>query len=76
MDVREQYRINISNRFAALEKLNDRKNTNTARENVKENMKISDNEFLGQLKRLKCELWFNEECSQLIHQRKQAELCF
>jgi hypothetical protein len=35
--------------------------------------KISDNEFLGQMERKE---WFDEEFSQLIHQRKQAELCF
>jgi hypothetical protein len=46
VDVREQYRINISNRFAALEKLDDSKNMNTAWENIKENIKISDNEFV------------------------------
>jgi len=49
---------------------------NTAWENIKGNIKISDNEFLGQLERKSCELWSDEECSQLIHQRKQAELCF
>ena len=76
MDVREQHRINISNRFAALERLNDSKNMNTAGENIKENIKISDNEFLGQLEKKECELWLDEECSQLLYQRKQAELCF
>lgn len=76
MGVREQCRINFSNKFAALEKLNNSKNMNTAWENVKGNIKISDNEFLGQLERKPCELWSDEECSQLIHQRKQAELCF
>jgi hypothetical protein len=40
VDVREQYRINISSRFAALEKLNDSKSMNTAWENIKENIKI------------------------------------
>jgi hypothetical protein len=75
VDVTEQYRINISNTFAALEKLNDRKSMNTAWENIKGNIKISDNEFLGRLEKKQCELWFDEECSQIIHQRK-AELCF
>jgi hypothetical protein len=76
VDVREQYRINISNMFAALEKLNDSKNMNTAWENIKENIKISDNEFLRQLEMKECELWFDEEFSQLMLQRKLAELCF
>ena len=59
-----------------MEKLNDSKNMNTAWENIKGNTKISDNEFLGKLERKACEMWFDEECSQLTHQRKQAELCF
>jgi hypothetical protein len=49
---------------------------NNAWESIKENIKISDNEFLGQLERKQCEIWFDEECSQSMHQRKQGELCF
>jgi hypothetical protein len=75
LNISNQY-LNISNSFAALEKLNDSKNINNGWENIKENIKISDNEFLGQLEKKKCELWFDEECSQSILKRKQGELCF
>ena len=41
LEVREQYQIKISNRFAALEIFSDSKNINTTSENIKENIKIS-----------------------------------
>jgi len=40
-DVTEQYQINISNRFAALEKLNDSEDINKTWENIKENTNTS-----------------------------------
>jgi hypothetical protein len=39
VEFREQYRINISNRFAALENLKDSKNMSNVWENIKENTK-------------------------------------
>ena len=47
LEVRKQYQIEISNRFAALENLCDSKDTNRAWENIKENIKISAKESLG-----------------------------
>jgi len=41
LEVRKQYQIKISYRFAALEYLNDSKGINRARENIKENIKTS-----------------------------------
>jgi len=41
LEVRKQYQIEISNRFAALENLSDREDINRAWENVKENIKLS-----------------------------------
>jgi hypothetical protein len=41
LEVRKQYRIKISNRFAPLENLNVSKDINRAWENIKENIKIS-----------------------------------
>ena len=38
---RKQYKIEISNRFAALENLGDSKDTNRAWENIQENIKTS-----------------------------------
>ena len=41
LEVRKQYKINISNRFAALENLSDSEDINGALENIKENIKTS-----------------------------------
>jgi hypothetical protein len=41
LDVRKQYQIKISNRFAALEILNFSEDINMAWENIKESIKIS-----------------------------------
>jgi hypothetical protein len=47
LEVRKQYQIEISNRFAALENLCDSKDINRAWENIKENIKTSAKESLG-----------------------------
>jgi len=39
MEVRKQYQINISNRFAALDNLNNSQDIHRAWENTKENIK-------------------------------------
>jgi glycine betaine/choline ABC-type transport system substrate-binding protein len=41
LEVRNQYQIKISNRFAALENLNVSQDINRAWENIKESIKIS-----------------------------------
>jgi hypothetical protein len=41
LEVRKKYQLKISNRFSALENLNDSKDINRAWENIKENIKIS-----------------------------------
>ena len=46
-EVREQYQIEITNRFAALENVNDYKNINRIWENIKENIQTSVEESLG-----------------------------
>jgi len=47
LEVRKQYQIQISNRFAALENLIDDKDINRTWENIKENIKTSEKESLG-----------------------------
>ena len=42
LEVKKQYQITMSYRFAALENLNDRKEINRFWENIKENIKISE----------------------------------
>jgi hypothetical protein len=41
LEVRKQYQIKISNRFTALEKLNDSENINRAWKNIKEYQNLS-----------------------------------
>jgi hypothetical protein len=45
--VKEQYCVEISNRFAALEILDTEVDINRARETIRENIKISAKESLG-----------------------------
>jgi hypothetical protein len=47
MEIRKQIQIELSNRFAALENLNDCQDINRAWGNMKENIKISAKETLG-----------------------------
>jgi hypothetical protein len=47
LEVRKQYQIKISNRFAALENLNDSEDINRAWKNMKENIKTSVKQSLG-----------------------------
>ena len=44
LEVRKQYQIDITNRFAALENLNDDEDVNRTWENIKENIKTSAKE--------------------------------
>jgi len=46
-EVKEQYQIEITNRFAALENLNDDEYINRTWENIKENIQTSAKESLG-----------------------------
>jgi hypothetical protein len=47
LEVRNQYQIKLSNRFAALENLNVSEDINRAWENIKVSIKISAKETLG-----------------------------
>ena len=74
LEVRKQYQIKISNRFAALYNLYDSKDMNTAWENVKDNIKISSKERLGLYEWKQHKPWFDEECSQFLEKWKQAKM--
>jgi hypothetical protein len=71
---KEQYRIEISNRFAALENLDTEVDINRAWEIIRENIKISTKKSLCYCELKKHKIWFDEGCSKLLDQRKQAEL--
>ena len=61
-EVREQYQIEITNRFAAFENLSDDENLDRTWENIKENIKTSAKESLGLHELKQNKLWFDEEC--------------
>ena len=73
VEVGKQYKIEITNRFAALENLNDGEDINRAWENIKENIKTSAKECLGLHNLVQHKHWFDEECLGFLYQRKQAK---
>jgi hypothetical protein len=71
---KKQYRFEVSNRFAALENLDDKVDINRDWETIREGIKISATENLGYYELKMCKPWFDEGCSKLLDQRKQAKL--
>jgi hypothetical protein len=67
---KEEFRVEVSNRFAALEDLDAEVEINSARETIRENINISAKESLGYFELKKHKPWFDEECSKLLDQRK------
>ena len=74
LEVRKQYEIKISNKFAALENLNDSEDIYRAWENIKENIKIAAKETLGLYELKQHTPWFDEECLYFLDQWKQAKM--
>jgi len=73
-EVREQYQIEITNRLAALENLNDDEDVDSTWENIKENIQTSAKESLGLHELKQNKPWFDEECLGFLDQRKQAKM--
>jgi hypothetical protein len=74
LDVRKQYQIKISNRFAFLENLNVSEDINRSGENIKESIKISAKESLELYGKKQHKPWFDKECSKFLDERKQAKM--
>ena len=74
MEIRKQYQIEISNRFASLENLNDSEDINRACENIKEDIKTSSKESLSLSELKQHQPWFDEGCLHFLDQRKHAEM--
>jgi hypothetical protein len=67
---KEKYRVEVSNRFEALEDLVSEVDIKSACETVRENIKILATEILGYY-----EFKMHKRvCSELFYQRKQAKL--
>jgi len=62
LEVRKQYQIEITNRFAAFENLDDDEDVNWTWENIKENIKTSAKENLVLHEFKQHNPWFYEEC--------------
>jgi hypothetical protein len=73
-EVRKQFQIELSKRFAALENLNDGEDTNRAWKNIKEDKKFSAKVTLRLNGWKQHKPWFDEECSQVLGERKQANM--
>ena len=69
LEVKKEYQIEITNRFAALEDLNDDEDVNRTWENIKENIKTSAKESLGLHELKQHKSWFDEECLGFLDQR-------
>jgi hypothetical protein len=63
---KEQYRVKISNRFAALVNLDAETDINRAWETIRENIKIYAKESLGYSELKKSKSWFDDGCSKLL----------
>jgi hypothetical protein len=74
LEVKEKYQVEISNKFAALESLDESFDINNARKSIRENIKISAKDNLGYQKIKHNKPWIDDECSKLIDQQKQAKL--
>jgi hypothetical protein len=74
LEVKEQYRVELSNSFSAFENLDSELDIKRGWETVRENMKISAKESLDCYELKKHKPWFDEGCSELLDQRKQAKL--
>ena len=70
LEVRKQYQIEITNRFAALENLNNDKDIYRGWDNIKENIKTSAKESLGLQELKQHKPWFDEECLGFLDQMK------
>ena len=74
LEVRKQYQIEITNRFAALENVRGDEDINRAWESVKEAIKTSAKESLGLQEMKQHKPCFDEECLGILDERKQAKI--
>jgi hypothetical protein len=74
VECKEQFHVEVSIRFAALEDLDSKVEINSAWETTRENINISAKESLGYFELKKHKPSFDEGCSKLLDQRKQAKL--
>jgi len=74
LEVRKQYQIEITNRFTALEKLNEDEDVNRIWGNIKHTIQTSAKESLRMHEWKQHKTWFDEECLGFLDQRKRAKM--
>jgi hypothetical protein len=74
VEVKEQYQVEISNRYAALEISGESFDINNAWKSIRENIKTSAKDNLEYHRSKHNKPWLDDECSKLIDERKQAKL--
>ena len=74
LEVRRQYQIKISNRFAASENLSDDEDINRAWEDIKEKFKTPTKDSLGLHELKQIQPWFDEECLRFLDRMKRAKM--
>jgi hypothetical protein len=72
VESKEQFRVEVSNRFAALGDLDAEVEINSAWETIRENIKISAKDSQDYFELKKHKPWFDKGYSKLLVQRKQA----
>ena len=73
-EFREQYRIEITSRFATLGNLNGDENVNRSWENIEKNIQTSEKESLCLHEMKQNKPWFDDECLCFLDQRKRAKM--
>jgi hypothetical protein len=68
-DDKEQYRVKINNKFAALRNLEDSGDINRTLDNIREKIKITAQEGLDYCESKHRKPCFDEECSKLVDRR-------
>jgi hypothetical protein len=74
VEVKEKYQVEIPNRLAALESLDESFDMNSAWESIRENVKTSAKDNLGYWKLKHNKPWLDNVCSKLIDQWKLTKL--
>jgi hypothetical protein len=68
----EQFRVDVSNRFAALEDLEAEVEINSAWETIRKNITISANESLVYFNLKRHKPWFDERCPKIIRSTEKS----
>jgi hypothetical protein len=74
IDFKEEYQVEISNRFAALENWDESLDINSSWKSIGEKIKTSAKETLEYHRLRHNKPWFDDECLKLINHWKQAKL--